>query len=340
MHALVLDRPGTPDTLRRTDLPVPDPGPGQVRVKVEACGLNPVDHQLAAAGHPDWHWPHVLGLDVAGIVDATGPGVSGVRRGQRVAYHGDLRRAGGLAGCALADAAVLAEVPDRVDAVTAAALPCAGMAAYQAVVRRLRVGAGDTVLVTGGAGGVGGFAVQLAALAGARVLATASARNADHVRALGADEAIDYRTDDVAARVRALTGGRGVEAVVDTVGPDSATAHLGLLVHGGGLAAVAGRPDLTAVPPFTTAPSVHEIALGAAHSHGDLRARTDLSVMLTELLTLVADGRLDPMLNRTVPLEEVPAALTELSDRHVRGKLVAVPGTAAWHRPPLLPPAP
>jgi hypothetical protein len=160
------------------------------------------------------------------------------------------------------------------------------------------------------------------------------------VRALGADEAIDYRTDDVAARVRALTGGRGVEAVVDTVGPDSATAHLGLLVHGGGLAAVAGRPDLTAVPPFTTAPSVHEIALGAAHSHGDLRARTDLSVMLTELLTLVADGRLDPMLNRTVPLEEVPAALTELSDRHVRGKLVAVPGTAAWHRPPLLPPAP
>ncbi|MFD7134682.1 zinc-binding dehydrogenase [Streptomyces sp. NPDC059894] len=322
MRALVLDRPGGPGTLRVADVPRPEPGPGRVRVRVEACGLNPVDYQVAAGGHPDWAWPHVLGLDAAGTVDAVGDGVTGVRPGERVVFHGDLRRPGGFAEYVLADEAVLARIPASVDAVTAAALPCAGMTAHQAVVRRLRVTAGDTVLITAGAGGVGGFAVQLAARAGARVIATASAPNAEHVRALGAHEVVDHRTEDVSARVRELTGGRGVDAVVDTVGPESAAANLTLLVHGGGLAAVAGRPDLAVVPPFTLAPSLHEIALGAAYSHGDARARADLSAMLGELLALVADGRLDPMLSRTLTPEQVPAALTELAGRRVRGKLV------------------
>ncbi|MHA5049681.1 zinc-binding dehydrogenase [Streptomyces sp. SD15] len=322
MRALVLDRPGAPDTLRLAELPVPEPGPGQVRVKVEACGLNPVDYQVAAAGHADWTWPHVLGLDVAGTVDAVGEGASRDLLGVRVARHGDPRRAGGFAEYTLADVVALAPVPDALDAASAAALPCAGMTAYQAVVRRLRVTGEHTVLVTGGAGGVGGYAVQLAAQAGARVIATTSAVNAEHVRELGADEVVDYRTEDVPARVRALTGGRGVDAVVDTVGSGSATGNLDLLVHGGGLAAVAGRPDLTAVAPFTTAPSVHEIALGAAYSHGDKRARADLSAMLFELFRLVVDGRLDPRLARTLTLDEVPAGLAELAARHLRGKLV------------------
>ncbi|MFJ8201041.1 zinc-binding dehydrogenase [Streptomyces sp. NPDC096152] len=323
MRALVLDRPGPPDSLHPTGLPVPEPGPGQVRVRVEACGLNPVDYQLAAAGHPDWSWPHVLGLDVVGIVDALGEGVTGTQVGQRIAYHGDLRRPGGFAEYALAHAAVVTAVPSALDAVSAAALPCAGMTAYQAVMRRLRLGKGETVLVTGAAGGVGGFAVQLAALCGARVIATASARNADHVLGLGATEVIDYRSQDVANRVRQLTGGRGVDAVIDSVGPGSATSNLGLLTYGGRLAAVAGRPDLDSVPAFALAPSVHEIALGAAYTHGDERARADLAAMLADLLALAADRRLDTMLARTIALEEVPAALTELAGRHVRGKLVA-----------------
>ncbi|WP_280254885.1 zinc-binding dehydrogenase [Nocardia wallacei] len=322
MRALVLDRPGPPDTLRLAEVPVPEPGPGQVRVRVEACGLNPVDYQVAAAGHLDWTWPHVLGLDVAGTVDAVGEDVTAVHPGQRVAYHGDLRRPGGLAEYALADVLTVALIPDSVDSASAAALPCAGMAAYQAVFRRLQVAGGDTVLVTGGAGGVGGFAVQLASWAGARVITTASAHNADHVRYLGATDVIDYRTEDVPARVRELTDGRGVDRVVDTISPASATAHLALLVHGGGLAAVAGRPDLAAVPPFTLAPSVHEIALGAAHGYGDHRARADLAIMLGDLLALVAEEDLDPMVTRTVTLDEVPAALTELATRHTRGKLV------------------
>lgn len=324
MRALVLDRPGTCDTLRLADLPMPEPGPGQVRIKVEACGLNPSDYQRAAYGIPEWTWPAVLGLDVVGTVDTAGEGVTRFSRGERVAGHLDIRDRGGFAEYTLADAAVLAPVPAGVDPAKAASLPSAGLTAYQAVVRRLRVSKDDTVLVTGGAGGVGGFAVQLAALAGARVLATEAGHNAGHVQALGAEAVIDFRTEDIPARVRELTGGRGVDAVVDTIGTESATANLGLLAHCGGIAAIAGRPDLDALPPFGIAPSVHEIALGAAYIVGDQRARADLSTMLADLLDLTAQGKLDPMLSRTVGLDEVPAALVELSGRQVRGKIVQV----------------
>ncbi|MCX5317647.1 hypothetical protein [Streptomyces sp. NBC_00154] len=136
-----------------------------------------------------------------GIVDALGADVTSTRIGQRIAHHSDLRRQCGLAQYAVAEAAVLAAVPARLDAVAAAALPCAAMTAYQAVVRRLRVEPGDTVLVTGGAGGVGGFAVQLASLAGGHVIATASTWNADHVLGLGAHEVFDYHSEDIAALV-------------------------------------------------------------------------------------------------------------------------------------------
>ena len=336
MRALALTAPGSVDHLAMTELPMPEPGPGQVRIRVEAVGLNPVDAWLVLGdGNPDWTWPHVPGLDAAGVVDAIGPDVPsgsgggsgadarpGLAIGDRVAMHGDLRSPGGLAEFVVAEALAVARVPDGVDATGAAALPCAGMTAYQAVVRRLHVEAGQTILVTAAAGGVGGFAVQLAALAGARVIGTASAANREHVLALGASEVIDYRAEDVASRVRELTDGRGVDGVVDTVGTESATANLGLLAFGGGVACIAGRADLTAVEPFSIAPSIHEIALGAAHAHGDVAARRHLATDLEALLALVADGRLDPMVTRVLPLGATPSALVELAGRHVRGKLV------------------
>lgn len=323
MRSLALTKPGSLDHLEIADVPVPEPGPGHVRVRVETVGLNPVDAFLALGdGHPDWSWPHVLGLDVVGVVDAVGAGVDAVSVGDRVANHGDLRRPGGLAEFIIVDALTVARVPDSVGSVAAAALPCAGMAAYQATVRRLRVAAGQTVLITAAAGGVGGFAVQLATHAGARVIATASAANHDRVRSLGAAEVIDYRNQDVEALVWELTDGRGLDAVVDTLGSESATASLHLLAYGGGVACVAGRADLGDVDPFTIAPSVHEIALGSAHSHGDIAARRHLSTDLTELLRLVDQGQLDPMVERVVSLADARQGLADLAGRHVRGKLV------------------
>lgn len=320
MQALVLKESLSASDLELIDAPAPEPGPGQMRVRVTACGLNPVDYKVAGDGRPG----DIPGIDIAGTVDALGAGVSDnhrLRPGDRVAGHLDVTHGGGLAEYCLAPADVLAPVPDALSDVAAAALPCAGMTAYQSVDRRLRVGSGDTVLVTAAAGGMGGMAVQVAALRGSRVIGTASARNHELVKTLGADAMIDYHDGDVAQQTLELTDGRGVDAIVECVG--TATELLPVLAFGGGLAAIAQRPDWDAVAPFTTAPSVHEIALGAAHQHGDQRARDELQTMLTELLELVAAGKLDPRVTATFDLADVPGAYAELMAGHVVGKYVA-----------------
>lgn len=323
MRALLLPAAGQFDALQVGEAPRPQPGPGQVLIAVHAAGLNPVEYKVAGGdGIPTWGWPHILGQDCAGVIAELGEGVSGFAVGDRVACHGDLGREGSFAEYVVDDAEVITRIPDGVDDVAAAALPCAGMTAYQAIVHRLHVEAGQTVLVTAGAGGVGGYAIQLARIAGARVLATASAENADRLRTLGA-EPIDYRSTDVADEVRRLTDGRGVDGILDVLGTDSATTNFGLLVHGGGIVTIDGRPDITTIPELTTAPSVHEVALGAAYQWGDAAARRRLSTDLAALLELVAAGRLDPMVTRTVGLDEIPAALHDLEGRHVTGKIVA-----------------
>lgn len=329
MRALLLDGPGGPATLRLARVDEPTVEAGTVRVAIEACGLNPVDATSLGTGHPDWSYPHVPGLDIAGRVQAVGDGVGHLSVGDLVAVHADLRRGGGLAEVAVVDARAAAAVPEGLGAIEAAALPCAGLTALQAVARRLDVEPGDTVLVTGASGGVGGFAVQLAVLAGARVIGAASPEHAAAVHALGAHDVIDPRGEDVAARVRDLTGGRGVDAVIDAVSADSATAGLALLAHGGGIACVAGRADLSRVPEFTLAPSVHEIALGAAYAAEDERSIAWLAEGLELLMQLVVAEELDPLVTGTVPLEEAPATLARVAERHTRGTVVVAMDPAA-----------
>ncbi|WP_231443648.1 zinc-binding dehydrogenase [Brevibacterium zhoupengii] len=304
------------------ELPTPEPGKGEVRVKLEACGLNPSDYQRAEYGVPDWEWPAVLGLDVVGVIDELGEGVTDFEVGTRVAYNGDIRARGGFAEFTIVDGVVLAPVPEGVSSTQAAALPSAGLTAYQSIVRRLRVDADDTVLITGGAGGVGGFAVQLAHATGAHVFATEGSRNLDRVRELGAEAVIDFAAENISERVLELTDGRGVDVILDTIGTESATANLALLAFEGRLASTAGRPDMGDLAPFSVGPAVHEIALGAAHTTGDLRARRELATMLSELLALVNDGTIDAMVSRTVSINEVPEALTQLANRKASGKFV------------------
>lgn len=314
------ERAGAP--LAVVDLAIPEPGPGQVRVRVEAIGLNPVDADLVASGSSEWAWPHVPILDAAGTVDAVGEGVTQWRPGDRVAGHGDLRAHGAAAQFALFDGEVLARIPDGVSSETAAAVPCAGMTAYQAVHRRLHVQPGQSILITGATGGVGGFAVQLASRAGAHVIALASQGHEDVLR-LGASAVIDYRATDAVEQILAAHDGRGLDAIVDAVSASSATRHLAMLAHTGGIACIAGLPDMNSIPSFGISPSVHEISLGAAYSHGEARHRRDLGVMLTDLLDRVADGRLEVPVAQVIDLDEVDAALTRMRERHTRGKIVA-----------------
>ncbi len=302
----------------------------EVLVKVEAVGLNPVDYKTAAAGHPSWQYPHVLGLDVAGLVVAVHADTAARRElgwmlprpGARVVFHQDLREPGGFAEYVAVAPDALATIPPTIDPIAAASLPTPGLAALDAVERRLRQISGQLVLVHGATGGVGAFAVQLAKLFGAKVIASSRPENETAVRALGALHVVDYRAPDFAEQVRRIAPS-GVDAIIDTVSSRSATESLSLLRHAGHLVAVAGRPDLSAIPEFGLAPTISEVALGAAYTHAGFAGRRWLTWGLDRLMRLINEGWLHPPGIEVIPFDDIPKGLQRLADREVDGKLVA-----------------
>ena len=323
MKALVLDQPGPPETLHIVQMPKPQPSNGEVRVKVQAAGLNPADYKFIQRGFRTWNYPFIPGLDVAGIIDAIGADVLDWKIGDPIYYHGDFSKSGGFAEWAITTAHTIAPLPQNLSFTEAAALPCAGFTAYQVLYHKLHIQSRQTILIHGGAGGVGGFAVQLAALEGLQVISTCSPRNFEWVRQLGALSVLDYNQEDIPSRVREITNGRGVDAIVDTVDSASATAGLDMLAFGGAIACVAGLPNFSRMQSFGKAISVHDVALGGAHLSGDVKAQEELAQIGKDFGKLVSCHKIDPMLQETIPLKEIPNALVRLSQRHVRGKIVA-----------------
>lgn len=322
MKALLLQQKGAWKEMKVEEIAAPTPQRGEIGIEVYAAALNPVDYKSATGGVPIWTYPHILGLDVAGVITAVGEGVTEWKAGDRVVYHSDLTKKGAYAEYAVTTAHTVSRIPDGISFEDAAALPTAGYTAYQALHRKLPLNQIHTVLIHGGAGGVGGFGVQLAKLAGKTVISTASAHNHEYVRSLGADFVIDYREEDVIAKVLEITDGRGVDAVVDSIGKENATNSLDALAYMGHLVYIADAPDFTKIAPFTKVISYHEIALGAGHTSGDLQAQRDFAVIGDEMLKLLAAGTLSSMIQEVITLEEVPSALARLSERHVKGKIV------------------
>ncbi|WP_055107099.1 zinc-binding dehydrogenase [Paenibacillus ihumii] len=323
MKALLLQEKGKWKEMTVREIDIPRVGAGEILVEVHAVGLNPVDYKTATGGHPKWIFPHILGLDVAGVVVEAGEGVTSWNAGDRVVYHGDLTKQGGYAEYAVTNANTVSRIPEGVTFEEAAALPTAGYTAYQALHSKLPLEQLGTILVHAGAGGVGGFAVQLAKLAGKQVISTASRHNHEYVKSLGADEVIDYQTENIPSRVFSITNGRGVDAVIDTVSRQSATDALELVSFMGHVVHIAGAPDYTKIKPFTKAASIHEVALGAAHQSGDVIAEKALAEIGDAMLSLLAEGKISSMLREVIRLDEVPGALERLSERHVHGKIVA-----------------
>lgn len=311
-------------TLSIQDCALPQPGPGQIRVRLRAASLNPVDHKLASGFLPWWQavGPRIVGLDGAGVVDAIGPDVTGWQLGERVVWHGDLGRDGVLAEYALADAHVVARIPEGVSFEVAAALPCAGLTAYQALVRKARVGQGDVVLVQGASGAVGGFGLQIARCFGATVIALARPAEQARVRALGADHVLSRTDPALRDKIRALTGGYGVDIMLEVARAEDARQSLDLIRYNGHLLCIDPLPNMTQVSPYTYAVSVHEVALGGAYAAGHLPTQADFALMAQELLALVAQGKVDPLISSIVPFAEAPAALQQMQADPPAGKIV------------------
>ena len=234
MRALVITRHGGPEVLRIEERPTPEPGAGEVRVRVRAAGVNFADLMARQGLYPDAPKPPlVMGYEVAGEVNALGPGVEGLRTGDRVLAG---CRFGGYAEHVVTAAAGVLPLPEGWSFEEAAALPVNYATAYGILLRYGSLRAGERVLVHAAAGGVGIAATQIAKLTGAEVFGTASAAKHEAIREIGVDHPIDYRTEDFAAAVRRITGEkRPLDVVLDAVGGRSWRRSFGLLRPGGRL---------------------------------------------------------------------------------------------------------
>jgi NADPH:quinone reductase-like Zn-dependent oxidoreductase len=233
---------------------------------------------------------------------------------------------GGLAELTVQDARTLVRHPDGIDPATAAATPCAGWTAWRALHDRLGVSADDTLLVAGGSGGVGGFALQIARDAGLRtVIATTSARNAEYAAALGATHVIDYTREDVVARVHAITGGRGVTKGLDTVGGENARLVADSLGFEGEMVELVDVVDATRFAhAFDLGQGFHQLSLGSGHRNG-ATGRETLTRTGAAFSEAVEQRRITvPRLER-IGLEAAGDALAAMLEQRTVGKIVAIP---------------
>ena len=328
---IMLTGAGGPEMLRVTAGDAPEPGKGEVRVRVEASGVSFAEVQMLRQRYPRQpKFPFVPGYDLVGVVSSVGPGATGVRVGDRVAA---MTRTGAWRTHVVVPASRVVPVPSSLDPGVAAAVVMNGVTAWQMVHDVARVRPGQTVLVHGAAGGVGTLLVQLAVLAGARVLGTASAAKHDVVRALGA-EPIDYRAGSVPDAVRALAPA-GVAAVFDHVGGSGLAASYEVLADGGVLINYGSastlhdeghwlRPYVGTIRRFAG----WWLARLAGRGRGRrarfyyVKAGPRFTTALTEVFDLVARGSLTPRIARRLPLEQAAEALRLLVDGTASGKVV------------------
>lgn len=326
MKAIILRRPGSLADMQVQEIDTPEPRRGYALVRIHAASLNPLDYKHALSGNTIWKYPHVPGLDGAGIIEAlSAEDLADHPRlapGSRVAFHQDYRLDGSFAEYTLVPIHTLAVIPEGLGFNQAATIPCSGLTAYRALEICCGLTSGSWVLVEGAAGGVGTFMVQMAARSGARVIGTCSPENNEYVRSLGAGYTIDYNSESIRDRVTEITGGRGVDLVLETISSHSATQALSYLAYGGHMVCLSGLPDLSKLQGYTIAPSIHELALSAVYAYGDKAAQESLATDIEYLMGLLESGDLKVSISRHIRLEEIPMALEELRDRHVRSKIV------------------
>jgi len=322
MKAIRVHQFGGPEVLRYEEIPLPEPGKSQARVKIEAIGLNYVDIYHRTGLYP-LKVPFILGMEGAGTVEAIGADVTEVKVNDRVAYA---MEPGSYAEYAIAPAWKLVPVPQAIDSRTAAATMLQGMTAHYLTHHTYPLKKGDTALVHAAAGGVGLLLVQVAKRLGATVFGTVSTEEkARLVREAGADEVILYSQTDFLAEVKRLTNGRGVHVVYDSVGQSTFEKSLDCLRPRGYL--ILFGQSSGPVPPFN---------LGALAAKGSLFVtrptlihygsnREELLQRANDLFNWIAAGELKLRIDKTLPLAEAAEAHRLLESRKTAGKVVLIP---------------
>lgn len=323
MRAIRIHETGGPEVMRYEEMPAPEPGPGQVRVKVAATGLNYIDTYHRGGLYP-MPLPFTPGGEFAGTVDAIGEGVSGFAVGDRVATASG---AGGYAEYALAPADKLVSVPEGVELRLAAALLLQGMTAHYLAFSTYPLKSGETCLIHASAGGLGLLLVQMASkIIGARAIGTAgSPEKAELARAAGASEVILYRDEAFAPRVRELTGGRGVDVVYDSVGKDTWEGSLDSLRPRGMMVSCGNASGAVAPQSVLVLSGKGSLYLTRPTLGHYIATPEELAWRAGDLFRWVGEGKLNVRVDREFPLEQAADAHRALEGRATAGKVLLVP---------------
>lgn len=305
MNAMRLNMFGGPETLQFTQVDRTEPGAGEVEIRVAAAGVNPVDRKMREGASPQFlkaeELPVILGNDVAGEISAVGPGVENWRVGQRC-FAMTPDHEGGYSEYVTIAADKVVAIPDNLDFITAGGVPLAGLTAWQGLFRYGKLERGQRVLIHAGAGGVGHFAVQYAKVVGAYIFATASQKDLQFVKDLGADVAIDYRNErfeDIAT---------DLDLVFDTISGDTRERSWNLIKPGGRLITTLDEPDKQKA-------SAHNIFASRFTAESD-------GADLEKIAALITEGKVRPHIARTFSLEQAADAQEQLKQGGLAGKVV------------------
>src|SRR6266496_440147 len=305
MKAIVIHQYGGPEVLKYEYVPRPEPKDDQLLVRVIAAGVNPVDGMIRSgmfAKEGKRGFPIILGGDVAGVVEKVGSKITKFKAGDPVFAYVSLDNSGGYAQYALVTEREAAPKPKSLTYVEAAAVPVVAMTACQALVDTAKLSGGQTVLIHGGSGGVGSFAIQIAKARGAKVIATASTANQDFLKQLGADVAIDYtkqKFEDVA---------KDVDVVLDSIGRDTLARSYAVVKKGGIIVSLVARPKESELEKH----GIRGTALNAEPNSGEL----------AEIGRLIDDKKIKVIVSQTFPLSEAMKAQEQVATGHTRGKVV------------------
>src|SRR6266571_5214684 len=305
MKAVVVHEYGGPEVLKYEDVPRPEPKDDQLLVRVIAAGVNPVDGMIRSgmfAKGGNGAFPMILGGDIAGVVEKVGSKITNFKAGDPVFAYVSLDNNGGYAQYALTTEHETASKPKSLTYVEAAAVPIVGLTAWQALVDSAKLSAGQTVLIHGGSGGVGSFAIQIAKARGAKVIATASTANQGFLKQLGADVAIDYtkqKFEDVA---------KDVDVVLDSIGRDTLARSYAVVKKGGIIVSLVARPKESELEKH----GIRGTALNAEPNSGEL----------AEIGRLIDDKKIKVIVSQTLPLSDAMKAQEQVATGHTRGKLV------------------
>jgi NADPH:quinone reductase-like Zn-dependent oxidoreductase len=304
MKAIVVHEYGGPEVLKYEDVPRPEPQEDQILVRVIAAGVNPVDGMIRSGmfANEKRALPMILGGDIAGAVEKVGSKITKFKPGDPVFAYVSLENSGGYAQYALVTEREAAPKPKSLTYVEAAAVPIVALTAWQALVDTAKLGSGQTVLIHGGSGGVGSFAIQIAKARGAKVIATASTANQDFLKQLGADVAIDYtkqKFEDIA---------KDVDVVLDSIGKDTLARSYGVVKKGGIIVSLVARPDQSELEKH----GIRGTALSVEPN----------SEELAEIGRLIDDKKIKVIVSQAFQLAEARKAQEQVATRHTRGKIV------------------